>query len=390
MTQNTSYDLIVVGNGLAGGLCSLMAASMGLHVGLVDEMDTNAPLNDSRTSAIFNTSRRILDTYGLWSALEDIAFPIQEIRISQAHSTTSLNYKDQHALKNNSGALGFSVPNSQWKKILRQHINTSAHIHRHAPCAVTGGVREKGVYTVMLQNNHQLQAPLVIATDGKNSTLRRHLCVETFRKNYKQKAIVFNINHTCPHHHRAFEHFLPSGPLAVLPAGPQECAVVWVGASEEMDHFIALPEEWLLKAFQARFGYGLGKLNFVAPPQCYPLEAMIAKQCFKERVVFVGDAGHFLHPVSAQGLNLTLREIHRLLACVKYHKGLGLDWGAENVLEEFSKKNKKDVLQTAALTHGLVRVFSNNNSMAFWARKGGLFLCENIPSLKAFLLNTTT
>ena len=54
-----------------------------------------------------------------------------------------------------------------------------------------------------------------------------------------------------------------------------------------------------------------------------------------DRVVFVGDSAHSVHPIAGQGWNLGIRDIHSLFKVLKEGKELGLELSKlffENVL----------------------------------------------------------
>lgn len=67
------------------------------------------------------------------------------------------------------------------------------------------------------EHEQQLQASVLVACDGRDSTVRQLLNIGTTTYDYQQTAIVGVVETDKPHAHVAIERFSPAGPLAVLP-----------------------------------------------------------------------------------------------------------------------------------------------------------------------------
>ena len=69
-----------------------------------------------------------------------------------------------------------------------------------------------------LANGEQITAALVIAADGREfAAARRRWAFGVIGWSYPQTGIVATVEHEKPHNGVAYEHFLPSGPFAILP-----------------------------------------------------------------------------------------------------------------------------------------------------------------------------
>ena len=77
-------------------------------------------------------------------------------------------------------------------------------------------------------------------------------------------AIVCNMAHTLPHKNKAFEHFLPSGPLAFVPRSGQESGLVWSIEKEKAEVLLSLSEKEFAEEIQALFGSSLGTLTLAS------------------------------------------------------------------------------------------------------------------------------
>ena len=75
---------------------------------------------------------------------------------------------------------------------------------------------------VSLDSGEVIEARLVVAADGRNSSLRAQAGIPVTRLVYGQSAVVCAVAHEKPHHGVALEHFLPGGPFAQLPMSGNE------------------------------------------------------------------------------------------------------------------------------------------------------------------------
>jgi 2-polyprenyl-6-methoxyphenol hydroxylase-like FAD-dependent oxidoreductase len=94
--------------------------------------------------------------------------------------------------------------------------------------------------TVELQNAESplnkttLQTRLLVAADGGNSFIRKTAGIATTDFNYQQTALTFTVELAQAHKGRAYQRFLESGPVALLPTFSEHHAiVVWSTTSEQ-------------------------------------------------------------------------------------------------------------------------------------------------------------
>ena len=92
---------------------------------------------------------------------------------------------------------------------------------------VRGDRRRRGHATLRLADGAAIEARLVVACDGGRSPLREAAGIGTVTWPYGQSGIVATIAHERDHEGRADEHFLPSGPFAILPLRGRRSSIVW-------------------------------------------------------------------------------------------------------------------------------------------------------------------
>ncbi len=100
-----------------------------------------------------------------------------------------------------------------------------------------------------------------------------------------------------------------------------------------------------------------------------------------ERTVWLGNAAQTLHPVAGQGFNLGLRDVWELAQTLRGCT----DPGSTEVLTRHARNRRADRWGTAGFTDGLVRLFSNDNSLLGHARGAGLLALDMLPPLRHFV-----
>jgi 2-octaprenyl-6-methoxyphenol hydroxylase len=255
------------------------------------------------------------------------------------------------------------------------------------PAAVRGVEHEPQAIEAEIEGGDRLSCALVVAADGGRSRLREDAGIGWVAWDYPQSGIVATVGHARDHEGRAVEHFLPSGPFALLPLAPggplgHRTSIVWTEANENVPALLALQPEDALPEVERRFGLQLGELALETPLQAFPLSFGVARRFAAERLALLGDAAHLIHPLAGQGLNLALRDAAALAEGIVDTVRLGLDPGDPGVLEAYERARRFDTVAMAAATDGLNRLFSNDALPVRLMRDLGLGLVDRMDGLK--------
>lgn len=376
-------DVIIVGGGLTGGTLACALAEKGLKVALVDQNDSHrmAP-SDGRSFALSRSSFNILSNLGIWEKLHEVT-PITTIHTSDGILPQWIEF-DEEDVKG--GPLGYVVDSALLKSKILERVLSFKNITLHAPCSVQHVERTAFHAFVETDGGETIKAPLCIAADGRLSHLRTEANIPLIQWSYNQLAIVCNMTHTLPHENRAFEHFLPWGPLAFVPRPGNESGLVWSLEKEKAEVFLGLSEEEFAAEIQALFGDCLGHLTLSSQRFSYPLGVCLPKRLIDTRLALVGDAAHTFHPVAGQGLNVGFRDVAALADVLTEAFSLGLDLGAPQVLRTYQKSRRMDIVAMTLLTDGLVRVFSNQSRVLARVRSLGFGVAKHVTPLKHFMI----
>jgi 2-octaprenyl-6-methoxyphenol hydroxylase len=227
---------------------------------------------------------------------------------------------------------------------------------------------------------------LLVAADGARSKIRGNAGIATHGWNYDQSAIVTTVAHERDHGGKAEEHFLPSGPFAILPLKNNRSSIVWTEKTPEAERIVALPDAEFHDELEQRFKLHLGEIAAVGGRRVHPLGFFVARSFIADRIALIGDAAHVIHPIAGQGLNMGLKDVAALAEVVVDAARLGLDPGSEAVLERYQRWRRFDTVAMGIATDGLNRLFSNRSDVLRAMRDIGLGLVDRVPNLKRLFI----
>ncbi len=379
------FDVIVVGGGLVGAAAGRAFASAGLEAALVDRAPVaGGGAFDGRTTAISHASVQVLRGVGLWPAVAPDAEPMTDIRITDGEAPVFLHYDHREV---GGEPFGYIVENRLLRAAAAALLKDTPNVSVLAPAAAERSERGGGLARLFLAGGEVLEAPLIVAADGRGSPLRREAGIGAIEWTYGQKALVLTVGHEEPHRHVAHERFLAGGPFAILPMtdgpdGEHRSSIVWSERSGLADALLALDDARFLQELAWRFGDFLGELRLIGPRHCWPVGLVLAERFFAERLALAGDAACGIHPIAGQGFNLGIRGVAALAECVVDAFRLGLDIGDPAVLEDYQRRQRADSVLLAGVTDGLNRLFSNDIPPVRAARRMGLAAVGRMPGLK--------
>jgi 2-octaprenyl-6-methoxyphenol hydroxylase len=419
--ENATTDILIAGGAFAGltlAIALRQALGPSFKVVVADPTLGNNRDDDERASAIVAAARRLIETIGAWQNIADKAQPILDMvvtdsRLDDAVRPTFLTFAGDvapgepfaHMVENRdllaaleakarevgvvlhaSAVAAFRPPPERGRVGVRRFAddtNPSPDRLTRSALPLSG---EGGKIDVELADGSVIAAKLLVAADGARSSIREMAGIQTHGWSYGQSAIVTNVTHERPHNGRAEEHFLPSGPFAILPLTGNRSSIVWTERTAEAERIMALPDEAFRAELERRFKLHLGEITSVSARGVHPLGFFVARSFTAERIALVGDAAHLIHPIAGQGLNMGLRDVAALAEVIVDAVRLGLDPGTADVLERYQRWRRFDTMSMGLATDGLNRLFSNSSGVLRVARDIGLGLVDRVPDLKRLFI----
>lgn len=399
VSPDIAADVLIVGGGMAGVTLALALRSGGLKPVLIER----APLSDQweatfdgRASAVAFSSFRQWRALGVGARLEPHAQRIEQILITdgrqpgaaspRAGSPFLLRFDAAEIAERAHGEpLGYMVENRRARMALAQTLKET-DIRVLAPSGLERIDFGDGAARAVLADGRQLTAPLVVAADGRGSQVRQWAGIGVVGWPYAQSGVVATVDLERPHGGVAHEHFLPSGPFAILPLTENRASLVWTETTSQANALMACS----LEAFQAyldrRFGDFLGRAAAQAHRFVYPLTLELAERMTAPRLALIADAAHGVHPIAGQGLNLGLKDIAALAQVLADAHRLGEDIGSPLVLDRYARWRRFDNVMLAAATDGFTRLFSNDNPAVRLARGVGMTVVNAIGPARRFFM----
>lgn len=231
---------------------------------------------------------------------------------------------------------------------------------------------------VSLSTGEVLQCRLLVGADGQNSPVRKFADIESRGWSYDRFGVVGTLKlQFNDFRDIAWQRFLTTGPLAILPLPEDNATFVWSSTPELAEILMKVDEKifpqllnaaMTLEEVDLNYIYKLLKANpadmlvleeiewrsslipeedldekFPVPISelvsgsraRFPLKFLHADTYIAPRVALVGDAAHTVHPLAGQGLNMGQTDVALLVEALEKGVERGLDIGSTLVLERY-------------------------------------------------------
>lgn len=385
-STKSNYDIVIVGGGMIGTSLALALAPLQCKIAVVETVarrEPQQPSFDDRSTALSRSTQRMFEAMGLWDAVAAASTPISDIHVSDKGR---FGFSHINAEQQGVEALGYVVINRVLGDVLQSNLDNMANVDVICPASIVSidpGPDEVVANVQRSEQTVRLRSPLIVAADGANSSAREMLGIAAQKSAYGQKAIVGNLRTEKCHENRAYERFTPEGPLALLPITDDRVGFVWTVSEESADHMMKLDADAFLIELQSEFGHRLGEFSEVGARTSYPLILSKATRLTAQRSVLVGNAAHGLHPVSAQGFNLGMRDVAALCDCVADALSTDSDLGSTALLDGYAEWRRSDQMKLVHFTDNLVRAFSSDRPATRILRDMGMIGFDFLPGVRS-------
>jgi 2-octaprenyl-3-methyl-6-methoxy-1,4-benzoquinol hydroxylase/2-octaprenylphenol hydroxylase len=277
--------------------------------------------------------------------------------------------------------LGYIVENNLVQWTLWQALE-HAGVRRLCPAQVKGFDVLEDRVQLELAGGEALSARLLVAADGAASPLRALAGIETQGRDYAQRGVVAHVTTERAHEGTAWQRFLETGPLALLPLADGRSSIVWSLPEAEAQRVMALGDQAFLDELGVASDFRLGRVMGSTPRAAFPLRLQLAKSYQAERFVLLGDAAHAVHPLAGQGVNLGLRDVTELRDTLVAARDAGRDIAASHVLRGYARRRRSADTLDALGFDALARIYSWQLPPLVAARGLGVRLLDRLSPIK--------
>lgn len=429
------YDIVIAGGGMVG---TSLASAIGQDNLFADKkllvleaMPDTSSLEISeqysnRVCALSPATVDFLEGIGAWPEIEVMrAQSVRRMQVWDACSDAMITFDRDE------GPLAHIVENNVILEALKRslaecsenvEVRYSTKVKNYdLPHKRLSNADCKGPVVMELTDGQKIRTKLLVGADGANSFLRKCAGIHHVGWEYGKAGVVATL-HLSEHteNHCAWQRFLPTGPIALLPLSATRSSLVWSTTTEEAKHLINLPPDSFVDAVNKAYLDESNKdrisssaqevmndlisrlipaskdFNRQLPPgivdvdqgsrAMFPLGLGHASRYVESRLALIGDSAHRVHPLAGQGVNLGFADAECLAEVISDALLQGGDVGSIHRLLEYETRRQRHVLTVMATIDGLSRLYDSTFTPVVLARTLGLQATNALKPVKDWLM----
>ncbi|MDN3651858.1 UbiH/UbiF/VisC/COQ6 family ubiquinone biosynthesis hydroxylase [Thalassotalea ponticola] len=386
------YDIAIVGGGMVGLSAALaIRAVADLRVAVIEpkpitELSAEPCL---RVSAINDASENLLRQLGVWSLITQQrhqAYRHMHVWDKDGIGKLDFSVADGPHLSKEKNDIGHIIENDVIRKALWHKVEQDSGIELINDTITNMAMGESEVF-ISLAKQGALLSKLLVAADGANSWVRQQLELPLTFRDYDHHAIVATVNVEHGHQDTAWQVFLDTGPLALLPLFERNsCSIVWSLPPEQAAQMMALDPAEFDKRISAASDGKLGLVTLSSERVSFPLTMRLNRSFVKQRAIFIGDAAHTIHPLAGQGVNLGFVDVAAFAQTLEAILQDNAELNDNKAWQKFSRWRKSDAVEMMAAMEAIKQGFAMQAKLPKFIRGIGMSMLNQIKPLKQLML----
>ncbi|XP_004624910.1 ubiquinone biosynthesis monooxygenase COQ6, mitochondrial [Octodon degus] len=424
------YDVVVSGGGMVG---AAMACALGhdihfhdkkillLEAGPKKALEKLPEMYSNRVSSVSPGSATLLSSFGAWDHVCNMRYrAFRRMQVWDGCSEALIMFD-----KDNLDDMGYIVENDVIMHALTKQLEAVSDRVTVLYRSRAVGYSWPGPFSmadsspwvhITLGDGSTLQTTLLIGADGHNSAVRQAAGIPSVGWSYDQSAVVATLHLSeATENNVAWQRFLPSGPIALLPLSDTLSSLVWSTSHEHAAQLLSMHEEEFVDAVNSAFWSDANHTELISsatsalqfavallkptkasarqlPPSVarvdansrvlFPLGLGHAAEYVRPRLALIGDAAHRVHPLAGQGVNMGFGDIASLLRHLSTAAFNGKDLGSMSHLTRYETDRQRHNTALLAATDLLKRLYSSRAAPLVLLRTWGLQATDAISPLK--------
>ena len=381
--QLQKFDVAICGGGMIGITAACLFTRQGLRTALIDQNalaqwspETISP----RVSALNIASINLFKSLGVWESISNKRISsYTNMVVWEDESNASISF-DAASLSR--PYLGCIVENCAIVDSIAEKLNQNYHFEKFENTALLNiEYADKGL-GLQLDNGSTLNCTLLVGADGAQSRVRELSNIDTAFFDYDQEAIVTSVTLAQSHQDTAWQAFLPTGPVALLPLDDGRCSIVWSCDRKYAEALLNLNEKEFCTRLSAIFESQPGFITACSPRVHFPLRQHHAEQYISTNTALIGDAAHITHPLAGLGANIGFMDAASLSQVVESATDRNLDISRQSVLRRYERWRKGENSLVLNTMKGFKELFGSSLPAARFTRQTGIGIVNRLPPLK--------
>lgn len=375
----------------------------------------------NRVSSITPGSATLLASFGAWDHICAMRMkPYKRMQVWDACSDALITF-DKEGLED----MGYIVENDVITAALTKQLDAMADrievLYRSRAVNYTWPAPypdKEGSSWVQIQlaDGQKLHTKLLIGADGQNSMVRSTAGMKTIQWSYNHVAVVATLQLSeLTDNNVAWQRFLPTGPIALLPVSDTCSSLVWSTSPEHAAELLNMDDENFVDAVNSAFWSSEYHSEFISsansvlrsivsllmpsgtparqlPPSvsavgeksraAFPLGLGHAPEYVRQRVALIGDAAHRVHPLAGQGVNMGFADVASLLNHLSSAAFDGRDLGSLRHLLAYETERQRQNLPLMAAIDLLKRLYNTKLPPVVLLRTFGLQATNAVTPIK--------
>ena len=373
------YPVIISGGGIIGCYIHLRLKQAGISSQIIEKgLPASGSVPNIRTISLNPSTYKLLLEIGI--ELESKS--VETIKVLDGGGSGKIQFKAKEV---NEEALSHVA---MFNDLLEQ-IQDKASNAIQFESEITSISKLDTLTKVSLNNNCELQTPLLIGSDGRNSPVAQLSNFISKMNDYKQTAFTFLVKEGLDNNNStASQIFSDKGIFALMPIKHLKenmFSVVWSVPNELLkdmnkDNFVS-------KNIDAMTTKINSKITLESDIISFPLSNHHLDSYMKEGIVVVGDAAHSIHPLAGQGINLGFADADILCEEIIEAFKKGYSIGSHRVLKKYEIRRKSINEIMLKAMDGFIGLFGSSNIYIKVLRNLGLNIFNKISFMKVFFIN---